>query len=324
MAIDNDYWDKYYRFWDDFVRGWYDYLKKDKTCAEQIAIAYGKASSLNIDELPTPYLGVPNRDGNLKAVFLNLNPGMSEKVNGVNLDESQYYSNIDNGDHGWMIKKFRDEESCKYSSFIRNWSCLNPPNDPPHPICGVRWWRDRMEWVRQIYNNSEIMPSEVFALELCPFHSKSWDFNVRESGSLVDFILEHSIFPALKATQERNLPFSIAVGASFNDVFERAKEKGMNLQVEKEWSYHNASHAERQESNQTEIFSDAVLRYFWPRTAKGGTKFTERNYRLYKVQTSDCCARILVTWASGGNKPPASDFQSVEKQIRTFVTNNPL
>ena len=64
MAIDNDYWDKYYRFWDDFVRGWYDYLKKDKTCAEQIAIAYGKASSLNIDELPTPYLGEPNRDGN--------------------------------------------------------------------------------------------------------------------------------------------------------------------------------------------------------------------------------------------------------------------
>ena len=28
MAIDNDYWDEYYRFWDDFVAKWFQEREK--------------------------------------------------------------------------------------------------------------------------------------------------------------------------------------------------------------------------------------------------------------------------------------------------------
>ena len=72
---DKAYWDKYYKFWDEFVGFWFRSMKSDKNIAEQAAMQFGKASCINLDELPEPYYGKPHED--VDAVFINLNPGMS-------------------------------------------------------------------------------------------------------------------------------------------------------------------------------------------------------------------------------------------------------
>ena len=60
-------------------------------------------------------------------------------------------------------------------------------------------------------------------------------------------------------------------------------------------------------------------------------KFVERNYRLYKVtykkreaDIETMRARILVTWAQGGNSAPATGFKRIEEMIRNYCAVTPL
>lgn len=63
-------------------------------------------SGLNIDELPTPYLGHPQKG--VDAVVIDLNPGGSELIGfgdfqGEHSDATQYYSNIGE-ELRWLIR----------------------------------------------------------------------------------------------------------------------------------------------------------------------------------------------------------------------------
>ena len=122
--INETYWNDYYNFWDTFVKDWYDFISRGKTISERAFVSFGRASCINVDELPEPYLGSPV--GNVEAVFLNLNPGMCQKGKyGIkkkkNLEATKFYSNIDKPDesvpNGWLIKEFSDEAKCSYKEF---------------------------------------------------------------------------------------------------------------------------------------------------------------------------------------------------------------
>ncbi|MBR6530108.1 MAG: hypothetical protein IKT43_01680, partial [Clostridia bacterium] len=134
--------------------------------------------------------------GCAKAVILNLNPGMSDTIcygayKGTNAEDTKCFRNF-NQPIGWLIKKFRDEHDKKYSSFCSQWSPLNPQlrdrKNYPNYVCGLKWWQGinpdrvqgkRVPWLKRIYGNAQLSPGEVFALELCPYHSKefSWRRN---------------------------------------------------------------------------------------------------------------------------------------------------
>ena len=99
MMLGKEYWGKYYNFWDEFVGRW---LAERKTEAplDEVALAYQQAcNELDFDILPTPYLGRPSEG--VDAVFLNMNPGLSEigkrgAYKGMSLDDTQHwiYTNL--------------------------------------------------------------------------------------------------------------------------------------------------------------------------------------------------------------------------------------
>ena len=177
---DSAYWEQYYKFWDEFVGAWFSSMKSQKNIAEQIAMQFGNASCINLDELPEPYYGKPHED--VDAVFINLNPGMST---GNDLKSTKCFSKLTAPyTEGWLIKEFAKTK--RYREYANECSCLDPNLRDHNPeVCGVKWWQDlapkpiggRMSWVRRIYGKKDMCPSKVFALELCPFHSKQWEFD---------------------------------------------------------------------------------------------------------------------------------------------------
>lgn len=306
--IDKAFWQTYYKFWDDFVGEWFTSMQRQHNLAECTALQFGKACGLNLDELPEPYYGKPHEG--VDAVFINLNPGMSSEDD---VETAKFLSKLNDPVHpGWLIQEFVELGKC-YREYANSWSCLDPTlrNHDPE-VSGVRWWQEleprpiggRMSWVRRIYDNEDMSPLMVFALELCPFHSKQWEISLVDDQDLKDFICEHVIDPAIVATVENELPFAIAVGAGINDVLSNVDAK-----VEQEWICDS--------KNRQRVFNDDTLKDIWP--TANDDRFIVRSYRLYTVRSKDRTARILATWASGGNKCPSDDFHDVEERIRQYV-----
>ena len=305
MMLGKEYWGKYYNFWDEFVGRW---LAERKTEAplDEVALAYQQAcNELDFDILPTPYLGRPSEG--VDAVFLNMNPGLSEigkrgAYKGMSLDDTQRFSLLGKP-NGWLIKTFVREAGGSYRRFVDKWSCLNPDlRDYDPQVCGVDWWQGlnprkvggRAAWLQRIYDNCDMSPSRVFAVELCPYHSKKWRA-AHLDECLLSFICEHVIDPACVAVHQNRLPFAVAIGKVFVNLFGK-----LGAKIEHEWSYKNPVPG-------------------WPQNSKGNP--TVRVYRMYAIPKSDWPAtRFLVSWAQANSNPPPSPyFCSVEQKIRLFA-----
>ena len=304
--IDKEYWDGFYKFWDWFVQEWFNGRSNTLGSSEYDGCNYGAISGaynsctqgLNFDELPEPYLGRP--DKGVKAVIINLNPGMlqSDKLD-ESLERQKLYTWKDtycgNGPFVTrsLIRDFAEDYNMRYSKFLQKWSCLNSQyRQPDTDLCGVKWWQGnnpkriggkRIPWMRRIYQTN-IEPEEVFALELCPYHSIGFGFNNRDSEAktLVKFIAEQVIKPAATVVIENHLPFAVAVGKGIADILDEIVGE-----FAKEWSY---------------------------KTPKN-----ERKYRLYVVRTCDGQkAKIIVTWLKNnrGIPAPGKTFVCAERQIR--------
>ena len=331
--IDKGYWDEYYQFWDWFVQEWFKRRENNPTsrrCGnydyEDLARSFKAAvNDLNFNELPNPYFGDPKNG--VEAVIINLNPGGSEiDENRAGTDATQFYSNLKDTDKkhgkGWLMWKFVDDAKCSYKRFVGNddesvnWSQLNPSLRGHKPeVCGVKWWQGsnprqiggKMGWIRRIYGN-DLCPSKVFALELCPYHSKN--FKVSATLGLKEFIKDWVVSPAVHAVAEnRKLDFALAVGG-MNDDGKGTMVDIMNAicgEPEMVWSFENPS---------------CVESCKWPLNSKGEP--TRRKYVLFRGDVNGACARILVTMMQGGNKMPGKDFEDVEKDVRAYCKVHPL
>lgn len=322
--INKKYWDNdYYGFWNWFVKQWYDQRSGKGSIEEyrKIEEAYTQSvaersnAELRLDELPTPYLGNP-RDG-VDAVIINLNPGLSDiirfgKFIGENGDATQFFSNVDKP-IGWLMREFRDNAEKDYSKFVGidssiNWSCLNPDLlEYSEWVCGVDWWQgysddkielksrpprkkdQRLPWLSRIYGK-KILPERVFALELCPYHSKGFQLKIKNreyKAALAKFISMHVIKPAAKAMVENGLTFAVAVGAPNAYIL-----KQIGARLIKTW-----------------------------RVIMGKDKNGKDNYRVYEryaVNADDGKeVDIVVTWQriNQGVPAPGRQFAEVEKQI---------
>ena len=339
--INNEYWSEFYRDWDEVVKKWYEGRTNNQ--GDKVGNAYSSwISNLNLNELPTPYLGYPQKG--VEAVIIDLNPGGSELIGfgrfqGEHSDATQDYSHI-NDDIGWLIREFRDTPEQSYRKFIDKWSCLNPGLRGHDPwVCGVNWWQGycnememweergekrereliayhaksnrrcrgyRIEWARRIYDKPWLSPGKVFALELCPFHSKNFKTKIsvdvlRTNNQLISFIKKNVIDAAVVAMKEGKSPFALGVGSDLRGVLREFAS------IEIVWSH-----------------DDHPLDWDWPKH-KSGTKrgqFVNRTYSLHTV-TCDNGVRgqILVTSAPGGLTTPAPEFSVIEDHIREYASN---
>lgn len=343
--IDNKFWQDYYQKWDNFVKDWYDQIAAGQAePQDEVSQAYKQAvEALVFDELPTPYLGSPHKG--VDAVIINLNPGLSELIRfgdfvGCNGDEAQYFSNIGQP-IGYLIRDFIDKAEKEYSKFIGidssiNMSCLNPKLlEAPEWVCGVDWWQgypdDRIElsspkrkknqrlpWLSRIYGKT-ILPERVFALELCPYHSKNFsldDKNPEYKKVLTEFISQYVIQPAVKAVIENNLPFAVAVGADSYHILKKIENnevEGVNARLIDRWCCEGDKDKQR-------VFSNDRLSSIWPMYGDG-RGFKVRSYYLYDISINDLGACLLVTYAPGGNNAPSEEFnKDIEREIRECAT----
>ena len=302
--INEAYWNEYYKFWDEFVKNWFEQRPNEPT--DEVSQAYKRCvKGLEFDELPEPYYGTPKNG--VKAVILNLNPGILRcDEHGMSLEKQKFYSCRDtyssNGPfvRTSLIKEFSDDCNRRYSEFARKWSCLNSNYRQRNTdLCGVKWWQGtnptriggkRMPWLQRIYQNNNINPEEVLALELCPYHSEGFGFNGQDRHArtkLISFIREHVIIPAATAVVESELPFAVAVGKTIAEML----DSGVGT-FREEWSY------------------DRTVN--WPHDDR------RRTYRLYDILDCDGrTAQIVVTWAvrNRGIPAPGRAFMGIEKQI---------
>jgi len=345
----SQYWQWYYDFWDKFVKDWFEQCPNKPS--DEVSQAYkGCVGALNFDELPEPYYGTPEKG--VKAVIINLNPGMSQTdERKESLEEEKFYSSKDTykgkGPHvkRSLITEFADSCNKQYSKFVQKWSCLDPKYRHPKPdLCGVEWWQGtsqlkvggRVEWLGRIYNKDldvqtspsgvkdSIHPLEVFALELCPYHSKSFNLDDEmafsfdgEKMNVLPFVVEHVLQPALHAVVENPpLPFAVAIGKTFAILLEKIGSEGkfgIAAKLEKEWWDE----------------SEDVEDWYWPKTKIKNTGEYRRKYRKYCLfvlrDMNGLLARFLVCAAPGSNHTPGKDFKKIEqKLILPYIRDTPL
>lgn len=346
----SQYWQWYYDFWDKFVKDWFEQCPNKPS--DEVSQAYkGCVGALNFDELPEPYYGTPEKG--VKAVIINLNPGMSQTdERKESLEEEKFYSSKDTykgkGPHvkRSLVTEFADSCNKQYSKFVQKWSCLDPKYRHEKPdLCGVKWWQGlsqsevggRVKWIGRIYNKDldvqttpsgvkdSIHPLEVFALELCPYHSKSFNLDDEmafsfdgEKMNVLPFVVEHVLQPALHAVVENPpLPFAVAIGKTFAILLEKIGSEGkfgIAAKLEKEWWDE----------------SEDVENWHWPETRDNKTGEMRRVYRKYCLfvlkDKHGHLARFLVCAAPGSNGTPSEDFgRNIEKKlILSYVRDTPL
>lgn len=315
-------WQAFRKYWDDFVKDWYTFISRKHTILEEATIRFGRASCINIDELPEPYMGCPENGDDCDAVILNLNPGMSDKY-----ERQKFYSELNKS--AWQIRELVDNYNCEFSRFIKDWNYLSTDNNKKalekykEDICGYGWWIKnsgaRVNWLKRVYGNPNLDPQKVFALELCPFHSKKWEFDLDHDEKLREGIIQNTIGPALKAASQSKLPFAVAIGKPFYDIMEQIMAgclAGATVKLEGEWYCKKETQVINGTKKEVRVLSNNVMG-IWPNGAKEDTL---RSYSLYNVSITDyVTARLLVTWTQSGNSAPKEDFKDVEKAIRDSI-----
>ena len=342
-----NYWDEYRDFWDRFIAKWFDERPNEPTDKDTQVIKRW-VKKLNLDELPEPYLGAPEKG--VKAVIINLNPGMSQTDEEEESLECQKFYSLRNKYQSKgpfvrdsLIKDFSDRCHKRYSEFVKSWSCLDPKyRREDTNLCGVKWWQGvdpavlggRMKWLARIYEKEpdvatsihvdvegvgKLNPLEVFALELCPYHSKSFSFDEEsafnsddETINVLPFIVDRVFKPAFNAVVENpSIPFAVAIGKAFAVLLEkisRSDKFTISAKLEKEWWDE----------------SDGAEEWKWPKSRNKGTGELRRVYRKYCLfalkDKNGRLARFLVCAAPGSNNTPGKEFEKIErKQILPYV-----
>lgn len=317
-----EYWQEYYRFWDDFVREWFE---NEGSFQGEIGSLYGDPKLLDVKELPEPYVHRPF-DGKdrrrVKAAILNLNPGASSGN-----ECTKCLCRYREGDAELMYK-FDKVYKRIYSHFVSECGCLlNGYKKGWHNrIPGVHWWQGdkranhcggRMRWLRQFYG-SNLMPEEVFASELCPYHSKRTRTGAFEKKicSNPNVVWERVLAPLAVVVAENRLPcvscvgkvFESILGNQFKDDFQQVnkwfKGKDEHGNVISKWP----------DRKKDELL---IVRSYTLYRLKADSQRSKELSLKTKVDLSMVC--FLCITSQGSNNPPQDKFQDVEKNIRSYI-----
>lgn len=208
--------------------------------------------------------------------MLNLNPGFG----GEDGDKPLH----------WKDGVLVDEKICtNYYDYARVFPYIQE-NDNRHEGAN-KWWQSRKTWLDNFAEKVASVKaySAPFAIELCPWHSKSWtDLKYKEDEHLKNHILSYVIAPAIEAAKGAQVKFPICIGKSFETILPLLGFFSTNC-----WN------------------QDSCLKE-WP-TTKDGIP-TQRTYQLFKNDKNEY---ILNIWAPGANKTPSPSFYDAE----TFIVS---
>lgn len=320
-------WDEYRAYWDDFVQEWFACKERAQDPKElpddpltnalrpyfvegldPISDLKKDKTKLSQNELPEPYAGNPE---GAKFVIIQMNPGMSESG-----EETKYYSNL-NSDDAFLIQDFAGCCERKYSKWIERWSIFRSeyPSVPRYPqgvptsrVCGHDWWNDdgnHSRWIKDFAECDDL--SKCFAIECCPYHSKSFDSKiVMEMGE--DYLNNRIVLPAAMTCLENNLKCVVCLGSEVDSFL----KNGLKATLVQEWSDGwNVNHRPDGTIERIQIPE-------WPPPKKphrDGSPLAKRWYRLYEKKVEGRVCRFLSLYANC-MRLPGEDFRKVEARIK--------
>ena len=187
---------EYKDFWDNFLKNWLSnhnaFILNDPN--GQAFFPKDSRGNLiqtdllkNIAYMPEPYYtgeafkGAERwEDFEDAIVVLDLNPGLSHVYDSLKCKNSPSHPILDD------LKKedySKGINNAKYSPFISTNAT----------IPGITWWKSkRLNWFSRFLSVGNVR-EKMFAFELCPFHSKSW--NITLDPKSIDFIKQNVLTP---------------------------------------------------------------------------------------------------------------------------------
>ncbi len=259
-----------------------------------------RKSNLQKEGMPEPYFG--NWRG-CSAVLININPGNTNPINNID--------NIHDKDN--LIKKYLMNESGKflqYKNLAVEFPYLSDGVSAKNPA--RKWWEYRKRWVDRIiatYEDVEKIKERYdseanvkpFAMELCPWHSKSWK-RLTYNDDVYSEVEKNVLKPAQEIVRNSRLPFALCIGKPICDVLKDILGR-MTGYYYKEFDF--------------EDFGEQ-----WPNNKKENP--IDRTYAIIKTEDIS----FLCTWCSGSNLPPSKEFSDsgieaeiIRKILESYVDN---
>ena len=297
---------EYKDFWDNFLKKWMenhdDFIMNDPD--GQAFFPKNSQGNLiqtdlyrNITYMPEPYYfgdaflnATDWSDFNDAIVVLDLNPGLSHKADCLKCKEDPNPLILKD-----LAKGYSTEINPKYSPFINTHST----------IPGVTWWKSkRLTWFSRFLSVGNVR-GKMFAFELCPFHSKSW--NITLNPNSINFIKQNVLIPVASiwaGNGKRRLGYCF--GKDWEKIFSI-----LGFQELAQWGvdYDNPSKPFVSPSG------SAISSVSWPKKTGTSTNIN-RIYKLYRGNINDIDIYFLCLRGSGTFAAPGPVFKDTEELIK--------
>lgn len=275
------------KYWNDYLSEW-DKSPSNKAGTEKSAgsfFAHSRVLIANIDYMPEPYYGDTEHP---YCVIIDLNPGLShrndpEKLHGTNGFIYQYLHTRINPEAKY--NPCYSAINAQYSPFLKSSiASIGTANEIP----GAAWWKDkRMKWINsflhRLLNITSVFPfvGQPLALELCPWHSKTWSNGIVHK--MTPFLFDTVFEPAAEAIKLRNVGFGFCFGKPVGDIL-----LANGFKVCRIWDKNSPIGK-------------------WPLTKKGA--LSDRTYRLLEGLVNNDKVYFLNLYANGTFFAPGKEFK---------------
>ena len=312
---------EYLKHWDIFFEEWSKgeshqkkLLENDKIWSKHKGTEWEtekgekKSTKLEPDAFPQPYLG---NIYDHSVITLNLNPSRSKK-------------------YGYENFKEPDLKPDKYEEYAKGF-----PTYDTHPF-----WKKQDKWIDRIFKKilveeklyrydpkiKEKVKLKPFAIEICPWGSKSWlglgiEKESKEINNLdistIYFLkyLNNFVFDVIeKAIDNSKLKIILSIGKAYYDIFEH-KESGFckiiectKTQNSKAWDLKlDIDNEIKVEPNKT------TFEKVWPKKKENNEnlRYVNRSFSFWKKNG----VIYFNSWSPGSNKPPGKEFDKIEQEF---------
>ena len=314
-----DHWDEFFEEWSKGESHQKNLLENDKIWSKHKGTEWetkkGKKRSTKLepDAFPQPYLG-DIKDHSV--ITLNLNPSRSKKYGYENFKEPD------------LNPKY------KYKKYAKGF-----PTYDTHPF-----WKKQDGWIDSIFKkilveeklveeklyqyNPETKKEEKlkpFAIEICPWGSKSWlGLDIEEESkeinnldiSTIYFLkyLNNFVFDVIeKAIDNSKLKIILSVGKAYYDIFEH-KESGFRKLIECTKSQNSkAWDLKLYLDDEIKVELKKTFEKVWPKKKENNEnlRYVNRSFSFWKKNG----VIYFNSWSPGSNKPPGKEFEKIEEEF---------
>ena len=329
-----EHWDKFFEEWNKGESYQIKLLDNDKIWCNHKGIKWEteegetKSTKLEPNVFPQPYLGDIR---NNSVITLNLNPSRSK------LGEKKF--TLENGEKGnendvfeeKHLQKFLKKYKKVYNKYAKGF-----PTYYTHPF-----WKKQDDWIDKIFKKilgdneklyqydpvtKEKEKLKPFAIEICPWGSKSWlGLDIKKDSkelknleiSTIYFLkyLNNFVFDVIeKAIDNSKLKIILSVGKAYYDIFEH-KESGFRKIIECTKSQNSKAWDLKlniDEEIKAEI-NNAYFEEYWPKKKENNKdiRYVNRSFSFWKKNG----LIYFNSWSPGSNNPPGEEFIEIEEEF---------